>query len=102
MTQRDLLLIPTIGDNRKVLSSNHELITHLQRLAQTQTDIASNCSVHFISRSGLLKGKTATTIGATANLWQDYPDVDLQAKQFVTQSDNIFCAAGGSAIWRYC
>ena len=113
VTQCDLLLIPTIGDSiEKVLSSNRELITHLQRLAQTQTDIASNCSGAFLlAEAGLLKGKTATTHwGYASKLRQDYPDVDLQAKQFVTQSDNIFCAAGGSAFYdlalllieRYC
>lgn len=113
ITECDLLLIPTIGDSiDKVLASNRELISHLQRLADTQTDIASNCSGAFLlAEAGLLQGKSATTHwGYASKFKQDYPEVDLQPKQFVTQSDNIFCAAGGSAFYdlalllieRYC
>ncbi|WP_367107037.1 GlxA family transcriptional regulator [uncultured Psychrobacter sp.] len=109
----DLLLIPTIGDSiDKVLLQNRELLPHLQRLASTQADIASNCSgAFFLAKAGLLDGKTATTHWGYADKFKsDYPLVDLQENQFVTQSENIFCAAGGSAFYdlalllieRYC
>jgi AraC-like DNA-binding protein len=81
----DLLLIPTIGDSiDKVLKQNAKLLLH---------------------------GKTATTHWGYADKFKsDYPLVDLQDNQFVTQSGNIFCAAGGSAFYdlalllieRYC
>ena len=113
VTSCDLLLIPTIGDSiDKVLLQNAELLPHLQRLAATQADIASNCSgAFFLAAAGLLDGKSATTHWGYADKFkQDYPLVDLQENQFVTQSGNIFCAAGGSAFYdlalllieRYC
>ncbi|BFM03507.1 hypothetical protein Psyaliredsea_21540 [Psychrobacter alimentarius] len=44
----DLLLVPTIGDSiDKVLTQNRELLPHLIRLADTNADIASNCSGAF-------------------------------------------------------
>lgn len=109
----DLLLIPTIGDSiDKVLLQNLALLPHLKRLAATQADIASNCSgAFFLAEAGLLDGKTATTHWGYADKFKrDYPLVNLQDNQFVTQSSNIFCAAGGSAFYelglllieRYC
>ena len=109
----DLLLIPTIGDSiDKVLLQNELLIPHIIRLANTQADIASNCSGAFLlAKAGLLEGRVATTHwGYASKFKSDYPEVDLQENQFVTQSDNIFCAAGGSAFYdlalllieRYC
>ncbi|MES1964998.1 helix-turn-helix domain-containing protein [Psychrobacter sp. AH5] len=109
----DLLLIPTIGDSiDKVLRQNAPLLPHLQRLAATQADIASNCSGAFLlAAAGLLDGKIATTHWGYADKFKaDYPQVNLQENQFVTQSGNIFCAAGGSAFYdlalllieRYC
>ncbi|MDN5565264.1 MAG: helix-turn-helix domain-containing protein [Psychrobacter sp.] len=109
----DLLLIPTIGDSiDKVLLHNQLLIPHIIRLANTRADIASNCSGAFwLAKAGLLDGRAATTHWGYADKFKrDYPQVDLQQNQFVTQSDNIFCAAGGSAFYdlalllieRYC
>ncbi|WP_435980372.1 GlxA family transcriptional regulator [Psychrobacter sp. DM4] len=109
----DLLLIPTIGDSiDKVLTQNSALLAHLKRLASTEADIASNCSgAFFLAAAGLLDGKTATTHWGYANKFKnEYPQVNLQEDQFVTQSGNIFCAAGGSAFYdlalllieRYC
>lgn len=121
VTECDLLLIPTIGDSiDKVLSQNNALIPHLQRLANTKADIASNCSgAFFLAKAGLLDEKVATTHWGYASKFKaDFPLVDLQENQFVTQSKNqsnsrsgdIFCAAGGSAFYdlglllieRYC
>ena len=113
VTDCDLLLIPTIGDSiDKVLSQNAELIEHIKRLANTKADIASNCSgAFFLAKAGLLDGKVATTHWGYASKFKtDFPLVDLQENQFVTQSNNIFCAAGGSAFYdlglllieRYC
>nr|WP_317199819.1 helix-turn-helix domain-containing protein [uncultured Psychrobacter sp.] len=113
VSECDLLLIPTIGDSiDKVLKQNSALLPHLQRLASTEADIASNCSgAFFLAAAGLLDGKTATTHwGYASKFKSEYPRVDLQENQFVTQSGNIFCAAGGSAFYdlalllieRYC
>ena len=117
----DLLLIPTIGDSiDKALNQNADLIPHLTRLADTRSDIASNCSgAFFLAKAGLLDNRIATTHWGYASKFKaDFPLVDLQENQFVThsksksesQSGNIFCAAGGSAFFdlglllieRYC
>ncbi len=113
VTQCDLLLIPTIGDSiDKVLTQNVDLLPHIIRLANTQADIASNCSgAFFLAKAGLLDGLIATTHWGYASKFKaDFPLVDLQENQFVTQSGHIFCAAGGSAFYdlalllieRYC
>ncbi|OLF38111.1 MULTISPECIES: GlxA family transcriptional regulator [unclassified Psychrobacter] len=121
VTECDLLLIPTIGDSiDKVLSQNAELIEHIKRLASTKADIASNCSgAFFLAKASLLDGKVATTHWGYASKFKaDFPLVDLQENQFVTQAKgasktqfgDIFCAAGGSAFYdlglllieRYC
>ncbi|WP_299185063.1 helix-turn-helix domain-containing protein [uncultured Psychrobacter sp.] len=129
VTDCDLLLIPTIGDSiDKVLSQNTELLKHIKRLASTKADIASNCSgAFFLAKAGLLDGKVATTHWGYASKFKaDFPRVDLQENQFVTQArgvshsqtdspatdhvSSIFCAAGGSAFYdlglllieRYC
>lgn len=109
----DLLLIPTIGDSvDKTLQLNEALIPHIKRLAKSKVDIASNCSgAFFLAKAGLLNGKQATTHWGYASKFKlEYPLVDLQENQFVTQSNNLFCAAGGSAFYdlglllieRYC
>ena len=109
----DLLLVPTIGDSiDKVITQNMALIPQLIRLAKTNTDIASNCSGAFLlAKAGLLDGKTATTHwGYAEKLQQQYPLINVQDEQLVTQSENVFCAAGGSAFYdlglllieRYC
>ena len=125
----DLLLIPTIGDSiDKVLHQNCELIEHIKRLASTKADIASNCSgAFFLAQTGLLDGKVATTHWGYAKKFKaDFPLVNLQENQFVTQAkstfssppdqhstaqvSSIFCAAGGSSFYdlalllieRYC
>lgn len=117
VTECDLLLVPTIGDSiDKVLKQNSELLPHLVRLANTKADIASNCSgAFFLAEAGLLDHKIATTHWGYASKFKaDFPLVDLQENQFVTQSrcelGSIFCAAGGSAFYdlglllieRYC
>lgn len=109
----DLLLVPTIGDSLdKVLENNLALITHLKRVSKISNDIASNCSGAFLlAKAGVLNGKTATTHwGYAEKFKRDYPFVKLNEDQLVTQSGNIFCAAGGSAFYdlaillieRYC
>jgi len=109
----DVLLIPTIGDSvDKVLANTKALLPHIIRLSKQGADIASNCSGAFLLASaGLLNGKTGTTHwGYAEKFKREYPLVNLVESQLITQQDNIFCAAGGSAFYdlglllieRYC
>lgn len=109
----DLLMVPTIGDSiDKVLNNSIQLFPHLKRLYKSGADVASNCSGAFLlAQAGLLTGRKATTHwGYASRFKENYPEVYLDEKQLVTQDDNIFCAAGGSAFYdlamllieRYC
>lgn len=109
----DLLLIPTIGDSiDKVLHNTQAILPHIVRLSKQGSDIASNCSGAFlIANAGLLNHKQATTHwGYAQKFKRAFPLVNLCESQLVTQHDNIFCAAGGSAFYdlglllieRYC
>lgn len=109
----DLLLIPTIGDSiDKVISNTKPLLPHIIRLSKLKVDIASNCSGAFLLASaGLLDHKEATTHwGYAEKFQQDFPLVKLAPAKLITQHENIFCAAGGSAFYdlilllieRYC
>ncbi|MDT0594365.1 GlxA family transcriptional regulator [Glaciecola petra] len=109
----DLLMVPTIGDSiDKVLNNSAPLFPHLRRLYKSGADVASNCSGAFLlAEASLLNGRKATTHwGYASRFIEDYPEVNLDEKQLVTQDDNIFCAAGGSAFYdlamllieRYC
>lgn len=109
----DIILIPTIGDSvDKVLDQNKNLIPHIIRFYKQGCDIASNCSGAFLlATTGLLNNKVATTHWGYAEKFKSmYPQVNLKAEQLVTQDENLFCAAGGSAFYdlslllieRYC
>jgi transcriptional regulator GlxA family with amidase domain len=109
----DLLLVPTIGDSiDKVLDNTKALLPHIIRLSKQGVDIASNCSGAFlIANAGLLDDKEATTHWGYADKFkQAFPKVKLAESKLITQQDNIFCAAGGSAFFdlglllieRYC
>lgn len=113
VSQCDLLLIPTIGDSLdKVLANTKNLLPHIVRLSKQGVDIASNCSGAFlVANAGLLDGRKATTHWGYAEKFKhDFPLVNLVESQLITQQDNIFCAAGGSAFYdlalllieRYC
>ena len=61
VTECDLLLVPTIGDSiDKVLTQNSELLPHLVRLANTNADIASNCSGAFFFGKGGIVGSQSS------------------------------------------
>lgn len=98
----DLLLIPTIGDSvDKVINNNKQVLPHIIRIHKSGADVASNCSgAFFLAEAGLLDNRNATTHwGYAEKFRQAYPNVNLTETALVTQSDNIFCAAGGSAFY---
>jgi transcriptional regulator GlxA family with amidase domain len=77
------------------------LLPHIIRIYNSGADIASNCSgAFFLAKAGLLNHRNATTHwGYAEKLAKEYPLINLKESALVTQSDNIFCAAGGSAFY---
>ncbi|MBT0586394.1 GlxA family transcriptional regulator [Alteromonas oceanisediminis] len=108
-----IVLVPTIGgDISYVLEQTRGLLPELIRLHRAGSDIASNCTGAFIlANSGLLDHKLATTHwGYAERFGQQFPQVNLQPNQLITEDERIFCAGGGMAwydlvlrlIERYC
>ncbi|MFC4699237.1 GlxA family transcriptional regulator [Glaciecola siphonariae] len=101
----DILLIPTIGGSiHKVLEQNQALLPHLVRISQSGCDVLGNCSGAFLlAKAGLLNDRTATTHWGYASLFANmFSDVNLDIKQMITQSDNVYCAGGGVAFHNLC
>jgi len=96
----DAIIVPTIGGPvEDVLQHTPELQALLQRADQNGWTIAGNCTGNFLlAEAGILDHKTATTHwGFKEQFQQRYPQIDLQADQLITRSDNIYCAGGGLA-----
>jgi transcriptional regulator GlxA family with amidase domain len=96
----DVVLVPTIAGNVDVtLAKNTAIIDTLQRIADNETLIASNCTgAFFLAEAGLLDHKAATTHWGFVNEFKrKYPAVKLQAEQLVSHDGNILCAGGGNA-----
>jgi transcriptional regulator GlxA family with amidase domain len=106
-------MLPTIGgDIQKVLEQTRGLLPHLIRLHKNGCDLVSNCTGAFLlANAGLLDNRTATTHWGYADQFQSqFPKVNLQTQQLITEDKGIFCAGGGMAwfdlvlrlIERYC
>lgn len=113
ISSSDLLVIPTIaGDIAQTLALNKAAIPWIRRLYEGGCDIACNCTGAFLlADTGLLDHKKATTHwGFAAQFMQQFPDVNLQPDQLITEDGQIFCSGGGTAwfdmslflIERYC
>ncbi len=109
----DIVMLPTIGgDIQKVLEQTRGLLPHLIRLHKNGCDLVSNCTGAFLlANAGLLDNRTATTHWGYADQFQSqFPKVNLQTQQLITEDKGIFCAGGGMAwfdlvlrlIERYC
>lgn len=100
-SQLDLLYVPGLWRNpRPMIQKNPEIISWLQDLHQTGTLISAvGTGVCFLAEAGLLSGKVATTHWYYFEQFKKhYPDVQLKQEYFITQADNIYCAASVNSL----
>ena len=96
----DLIFVPGIWGNPR--SSVRQLPTMHQWL-KTQYQAGSTiCSIvtgsFFLAEAGLLDGKAATTHWRFFDQFQQqYPQVKLQRKRFITSADRLFCTGSVNA-----
>ncbi|MEQ4467283.1 GlxA family transcriptional regulator [Enterobacter asburiae] len=97
----DVIYLPALWRNpRTVVRQQPELLEWLTEQAARGTSIAAvGTGCCFLAESGLLDGKPATTHWHYFKQFsRDYPAVKLQTKHFLTQADNIYCAASVKAL----
>jgi transcriptional regulator GlxA family with amidase domain len=100
-TQLDLLYLPGLWRNpRPMIQKNREVIGWLQNLHQSGTLISAvGTGVCFLAEAGLLDGKVATTHWYYFEQFRkQYPSVQLKQEYFITQAENIYCAASVNSL----
>lgn len=100
-TKLDLLYLPGLWRNpRPMIQKNHEVIGWLQNLHQSGTLISAvGTGVCFLAEAGLLDGKVATTHWYYFEQFKkQYPAVQLKQEYFITQAENIYCAASVNSL----
>lgn len=97
----DLVYLPGLWRNpRPELRQNREVIHYLQKLHESGCMLAAvGTGVCFLAEAGLLAGKVATTHWYYFDQFQQhYPDVQLKRQYFITQANNIYCAASVNSL----
>ncbi len=100
-TKLDLLYLPGLWRNpRPMIQKNREVIGWLQNLHQSGTLISAvGTGVCFLAEAGLLDGKVATTHWYYFEQFKkQYPAVQLKQEYFITQAENIYCAASVNSL----
>lgn len=97
----DMVIIPALWRNpRPVIKRHPEIIEWLKKLNESGAlIIAVGTGCCFIAEAGLLDGKPATTHWHYFEQFQkSYPEVQLKRQYFITQANNIYCAASVNAV----
>ena len=92
----DLILMPSVGlELDQAIAKNARTLTWMRERYEAGAAIAGVCSgVALLAEAGLLDGKRATTHwGLAEDYGRRYPSVRWQPEYFVTEDDNVFCAA---------
>ena len=101
ITETDLIILPALwGHPKRALKRYAAIIPWLKERSRSGTLIcATGTGCCFLAEAGLLDGKPATTHWRYFQKFErDYPLVQLQKNFFVTQSDNIYCAASITSL----
>ena len=99
--QSDLVFIPGLWRNpRKIIEKNQAIVDFIkEQHAQGALITAVGTGCCFLGAAGLLDGKPATTHWYYFDQFQKaYPDVILKRQYFITQADNLYCAASVNAL----
>lgn len=97
----DVIILPHVWatpDNLAVLYPSIEpwLRPHLE---QRKLILTMGCGIYWVAAAGYLQGREATTYWRQHDAFTRlFPDVDWQKDKVITESDNIYCAAGGNSM----
>lgn len=97
----DMVILPALWRNpRPIVRQNPQLVEWLQRLhTKGCILIAVGTGACFLAEAGLLDGKPATTHWHYFDQFErDYPNVQLKRQYFITQANNVYCAASVNAV----
>ncbi len=97
----DMVILPALWRNpRPIVRRNPQLVEWLQALhTKGCILIAVGTGACFLAEAGLLDGKPATTHWHYFDQFErDYPNVLLKRQYFITQANNVYCAASVNAV----
>ncbi len=97
----DLIHIPGLWRNPRPIINSHwaylPWLVQQHLLGSTISAVGTGCC--YLAEAGLLDGKAATTHWHYFDQFQrDYPKVDLKRQYFITQADNLYCAASINSL----
>jgi transcriptional regulator GlxA family with amidase domain len=97
----DIVVIPALWRNpRPIIQKYPEVVEWLKKLNENGTIIiAVGTGCCFMAEAGLLDDKPATTHWHYFDQFQKhYPKVQLKRQYFITQANNLYCAASVNAV----
>lgn len=97
----DMVIVPALWRNpRPIVRQHPQLVAWLQQLhTKGCILIAVGTGACFLAEAGLLDGKAATTHWHYFDQFErDYPNVLLKRQYFITQANNVYCAASVNAV----
>lgn len=97
----DYIYVPSLWRNpNPVIEQNRALVNWLQQQATTGAVISAvGTGCCFLAEAGLLEQKPATTHWHYFDRFEKkYPNIQLKKQYFITQADNIFCAASVNSL----
>lgn len=97
----DIVFVPALWRNpRRIIRQHAEVLPWLRERHQQGAIIAGvGTGCCFLAEAGLLKGRPATTHWHHFDTFEkDYPDVHLKRDYFITQADEVYCAASINSL----
>ena len=101
LTQADLLIVPAIWRQpQRVLRRHPELIAVIdQHVGAGGLTISVGSGSFLLAETGRMAGRTMTTHWQWFDTFAHrYPRVQLERRQLITQSDNVFCVSSVNSV----
>jgi transcriptional regulator GlxA family with amidase domain len=92
----NLVIIPSVNYDDKLMEENAALIDWIRRQYKTGAEIATMCSGAFLlAATGLLEGKSCSTHwNVAANFKRLFPNIHLQTDKLITAEKGIYTNGG--------
>lgn len=98
----DLIFVPAIiGDLKKAIEANRDLIPWIVKHYQNGSEVASLCIGAFLLAStGLLDGKKCSTHWKYVNEFRSmFPGVTLVDDRIITEEQRLYSSGGANSYW---